>query len=257
MLITVITVVYNDAKGLKKTIESVVNQTYKNLEYIIIDGGSTDDGLEIIKQNESQISQWISEADKGIYDAMNKGIELATGEFILFMNAADTFYKNDSVAKLMSNIPSDVDLVYGNHEVLYDSFIKTKKAQPPSELWKGMICSHQSLFVRTAILKAKKFAYHKYSIVADYHFIFSSWLEKRKFHYVNETIASYQSGGISESKLIETRWQTRKVVLSKINNFRTQRYFVKLLAITYGTSWVRNILPKSVFEWLAKMKNGK
>ena len=97
MKITVITVCHNAAKTLEKTIKSVLNQTYPNIEYIIIDGGSTDDTVDIIKRYADRLAYWISEPDKGIYDAMNKGIEVATGEWINFMNAGDTFYEENTI----------------------------------------------------------------------------------------------------------------------------------------------------------------
>ena len=85
----IITINYNDAAGLKKTIDSVINQTYTEFEYIIIDGGSSDSSLQIIKENANQINYWVSETDKGIYNAMNKGIEAAKGEYLLFLNSGD------------------------------------------------------------------------------------------------------------------------------------------------------------------------
>ena len=91
MKVSIITISYNAEKTLEQTIKSVINQTYKNIEYIIIDGGSTDNTLNIINNNEAKITKWISEPDKGLYDAMNKGAELAQGDYLIFMNAGDTF----------------------------------------------------------------------------------------------------------------------------------------------------------------------
>ena len=253
--ITVITVVYNDVNGLKKTIESVINQSYHLIEYLIIDGGSTDGTIETIKNYDKNISKWLSEPDKGIYDAMNKGIDMATGDWVIFMNAGDWFYNNDVIGNIFKKLHKDTQLIYGNHEVVYDTYIKVKKAKPESELWKGMICSHQSLFVKAELLKENKFNYLSYSIVADYHFMFNSWISNLKFQYVNTRVACYQSGGISENKLITTRWQTRSVVLEKINNFKTQFHFFKLLLATYLTYYAKSILSPNFFEYLAKIKN--
>ena len=114
--ITVVTVCYNAAVTIEKTILSVVGQTYNNIEYLIIDGGSKDDTLAIIKKYESNISKWISEPDKGIYDAMNKAIKMATGEWINFMNAGDCFATNDVLEKIFQeNIPDNVKFLYSDN----------------------------------------------------------------------------------------------------------------------------------------------
>lgn len=114
--ITIITVVYNDKKGLERTIQSVLSQTYDSIEYIIIDGGSTDGSVDVIKKYEDQIDKWVSEPDDGIYDAMNKGIKMATGEWLNFMNAGDLFVNESIVEKVFSlNISDGVDFLYSNY----------------------------------------------------------------------------------------------------------------------------------------------
>jgi len=155
-LISIVTVVYNDAKGLEKTIQSVLSQSYNNIEYIIIDGGSTDGTVEVIKRHKKSISMWISEADKGIYDAMNKGIKLAKGRWINFMNARDIFYNQDVLSNIFlhKNYPSNTAVIYGDHLADYQNGYKRKVkiGLLPKFLRKMPFC-HQSTFVRLSIPK--------------------------------------------------------------------------------------------------------
>lgn len=113
MKISVVTVCYNAADTIEKTMLSVLNQTYHDIEYIIIDGGSTDGTVEIIRKYADRIAYWVSEPDKGIYDAMNKGIKVATGEWINFMNAGDSFVNSNVLDRLM-NFHKDGLILYGN-----------------------------------------------------------------------------------------------------------------------------------------------
>ena len=113
--ISIITVVFNGEKFIEKTIKSVLSQTYQNIEYIIIDGGSTDGTVDIIKKYGSKIDLWKSEKDNGIYDAMNKGISLATGEVISLINSDDYYYRNKTIETIMSIFNNDkVDICYGD-----------------------------------------------------------------------------------------------------------------------------------------------
>ena len=112
--VSIITVVYNGIEFLEETIKSVIAQTYPNIEYIIVDGGSKDGTLDIIKKYEAHISKWISEPDKGIYDAMNKGIDLATGDWQNFLNAGDSFVDNNVLEKIFTTNLENITLVYGD-----------------------------------------------------------------------------------------------------------------------------------------------
>ena len=111
--ISVVTVCFNSVSTLERTMLSVLNQTYPNIEYIIIDGGSTDGTVDIIKKYVDKLAYWVSEPDKGVYDAMNKGVLLATGDYTIFMNSGDRFYNNDVLAKFSCVEFMDADLIYG------------------------------------------------------------------------------------------------------------------------------------------------
>ena len=129
--ITIVTVTYNCSKILKETLESCINQDYENVEYIIIDGASTDGTLGIINQYSENISFILSEPDKGIYDAMNKGIEHATGEWIFFLNAGDKFYSNKTLSDLFHNIDSESDAVLGDYYSLSNKGLILHKVDRP------------------------------------------------------------------------------------------------------------------------------
>ena len=114
--ITIITIVFNNREGFIKTLNSVVSQTYKNKEYLVIDGGSTDGTLDVIKHNSNFIDYWVSEKDRGIYDAMNKGLAKANGEWVIFMNSGDVFSESDVLSKIFdSTIIENVDLIYSDY----------------------------------------------------------------------------------------------------------------------------------------------
>ena len=113
MIVTIITVCRNHAKELERTIRSVESQTWQEKEYLVIDGASTDDTLDVIKAHEASITRWVSEPDQGIYDAMNKGVRMAQGEWVIFMNAGDTFASDDTLQRVFGS-PQDADVIYGD-----------------------------------------------------------------------------------------------------------------------------------------------
>lgn len=171
-LISVITVVYNGAATLEQTILSVIEQTYSNIEYIIIDGYSTDGTLDIIKQYEDGIDYWQSEPDKGIYDAMNKGIDFASGSFINFMNAGDSF-ANSTVTEKIKNYTQDI--LYGNIFLKKESSLTEMNFPDKFRFFyfsrNATVC-HQAIFARKTTFYGNKFDLH-YKIIAD-----RIWLKK-------------------------------------------------------------------------------
>ena len=162
-IISVVTVSYNTVATIEQTILSVINQTYPNIEYIIIDGGSTDGTIEIIKKYENRIHFWISEPDNGIYDAMNKGIDKATGQWINFMNAGDCFHDNKVLESLFGeNNYDNCIAIYGNTNLVKNGLFVGRFLNNP--FWKvrypfrtGQGFCHQSLFTKTSLVKKLRF----------------------------------------------------------------------------------------------------
>lgn len=164
--ITVVTVTYNSVNHIRETIHSVINQTYPDIEYIIIDGGSKDGTLEIINEYISKISVLVSEPDKGIYDAMNKGVDLANGDYVIFMNSGDIFYDYNVISNMVDKISGE-DVIYGKvirHTTMMD-YIDPPK---PLEFFSiGMPIDHQAVFVKTNLLQENKFSL-QYKIISDF-----------------------------------------------------------------------------------------
>lgn len=196
-LITVITVVYNDILNLEKTILSVINQTYKNIEYIIIDGGSTDGTVDLIKKYQDNIGFWHSEKDNGIYDAMNKGISYSNGSWVCFMNSGDVFADLDILMHVSYYLDNNNDIIYGDTNCIYDFGKYVVKAKPWDYLQYGMPFCHQSAFVKTDVLRNSPFNL-SYKYVADYNFFYECYLAKRNAIQLNLTISDFDAvGGVS------------------------------------------------------------
>ena len=155
---SIITVTYNASKVLYKTILSVINQTYNDIEYIIIDGGSNDGTIDIINQFESKIKYWITEPDKGLYDAMNKGLRAASGDYVLFLNAGDVF-KDENVVEEVARIAEMApDIIYGETDLTDEEgnvFAERRLKAPEHLTWKsfkmGMLVCHQAFIVKRSI----------------------------------------------------------------------------------------------------------
>jgi glycosyltransferase involved in cell wall biosynthesis len=214
-LISIITVVYNGAHTLEQTILSVINQTYKNIEYIIIDGGSTDGTIDIIKKNENKLAYWISEPDKGIYDAMNKGIKQATGVLIGIINS-DDWYELDAVENIVNkfNEQRNIAIYYGNIKIIYENKEIYQKNKKIKHITAGMAINHPTCFVHREIYETVGLFDINYRIVADYDFILRSFLLNIPFFNVEQILVNMSAGGISDINYIEG-WQEEKKSLRK------------------------------------------
>ncbi len=226
-VVTIMTVVYNDASNIEKIICGVLAQTYKNIEYIIIDGGSSDRTVDIIRGYEDQIDYWLSEKDKGIYDAMNKGVSLATGEWVNFMNAGDSFYSDHTVEEVLSSLPPFADIVYGHTYYKEQDKMTLIETYSLECLWMSMICSHQSIFARTNLLKQHPFDL-KYRISSDFEFIYHSYVTGRNFHDTQQVIAVHAVDGVSEQRIIKRMMERWSIVRKYTPSTRVNLFYFKL-----------------------------
>lgn len=184
--ITIVTICYNSEEFIADTIKSVLSQTYSNIEYFIIDGKSTDNTLKIaVTYKTDSRLKIISEKDKGIYDAMNKGISLASGDFIIFMNSGDKFYSSTIINDIFSaGYPCDSKIIYGDVEMVYQNYKKKYKSLPIKKLTYRMVFSHQSVFVSTDLLRKYGFNLN-YKIGADYDFFYRIYFNEPRYIFYN------------------------------------------------------------------------
>ena len=201
--ISIITINYNDKNGLCRTIDSVLNQTYKDYEYIVIDGNSNDGSKEILKNHDLDIDYWVSEPDSGIYNAMNKGIRVAKGEYLLFLNSGDYLCDCDTIQRVANEIDGSKDLYYGN--AIYKRGTNDEKVVFPEKLTflfftHNSLC-HQTSFIRKSLFE--KFFYYNedFKIISDWEFIvYSVCIKNISYKRLNIFVSCYNFDGISSNK---------------------------------------------------------
>lgn len=202
-LFSIITVCKNSESSISKTINSVINQTFKDYEYIVIDGLSKDNTLKIVEQYRTNFNNnliVISEKDNGIYDAMNKGIELAKSKWCIFLNSGDTFYNENVLYELSKNEYLIYDVVYGNTLYEYNNKHSINIPRKEDELTfriKSEFC-HQSSMIKTNLLKNNKYSL-EYKIASDYDFFIKMFISDAKFKYIDKTISIFKLDGISST----------------------------------------------------------
>ena len=202
--LSIITINYNNAEGLLKTIESVLVQTFKDFEYIIIDGGSTDESIAVIDQHKDHLNYWVSEPDEGIYNAMNKGLRKAKGDYVLFMNSGDFLYNANVLKDVFSRAISKEDLIYGDvmlrHEKKnWERLQKHPEAPQFSYFYKQTICQ-QACFIKRNLFDRIFYLNEDYKICADWEFlIYAIYIEKINFKKIDVIIANYDMQGVSST----------------------------------------------------------
>ncbi len=200
---SIITVTYNAEKVIEETIQSVITQTYKNYEYIIIDGASKDNTLSVIDKYKNMISSVVSEPDKGLYDAMNKGITAATGDYLCFLNAGDSFHEDDTLQLMVHSINDDAlpDVLYGETAIVNKEghFLHMRRLQTPEKLnWKsfkqGMLVCHQAFFAKRSLAEPFDLSY---CFSADFDWCIRVMKKASTLHNTHITVIDYLDEGLT------------------------------------------------------------
>ena len=248
MKISVITVCRNAEKTIENTILSVINQTYDNIEYIIIDGVSTDNTLNIIDKYKNKISYFCSEADSGIYEAMNKGVKVSTGDYLFFLNADDTFL-HENIIKLVAHklTQTKAELVYGDLMFLNKEtgkgYIKKQNKLNKIYLLKNTPCQPSLFFKRSVFDKCGLFN-ENYKIVSDYEWILKAFLEDNvSSKYISIPITIFNTGGIStNNKYYQILSQEQTEMLNKFFTPFERNFYsiISKLRCSWIINWRKN-----------------
>jgi glycosyltransferase involved in cell wall biosynthesis len=211
--LSIITVCYNDGLNLEKTVKSIRGQHLSDLQSIVVDGGSSDNTSDVIKANLDVITDWVSEKDNGIYDAMNKGLTMAKGKYILFLNAGDLFHSQEVLTRV-KYLARDEDILYGNSVVVNeDGSPKSDyhKITPTNLTWRdfryGMVVNHQAIFAKKSIAASYDL---QYKISSDIDWAIRTVKQANKIKNLQMIVCDFQAGGISSQKrmlALRERWK--------------------------------------------------
>jgi len=230
MIVSIITVNFNDAVGLERTIKSVISQTCPKKEFIIVDGSSSDGSIDVIKKYSDSINKWVSEPDSGIYNAMNKGIRMATGDYCIMMNAGDVFYSDDVLEKVKGRFETGKEIYNGNALYVCDGKIKWyRKCQRDIStlfFYTSSIC-HQATFIKTSLLKKLQYD-ESYRMVSDWKFwVEAICLNHVEYEAMNIDVCCFDWSGIT-TKNHDLGIRERQMVLESLFTAAENEKYKKL-----------------------------
>lgn len=240
MKVSIITVCYNSSATIEDTIKSVLSQDYRDIEYILIDGGSTDSTLGIINKYRDRITSIISEPDEGIYDAMNKGIKNATGEIVGILNSDDFYEAKNVISEMVSKFDSDTEIVFGDL-----IFVKPENIEkvtrfyslPNFKAWKlrfGWMPPHPATFIKKSVYD--RFGLYKinYKISADYEvFVRFLLVNKVRYKHMGKTLVRMRDGGVSTSGLKSSITLNKEIVMACKENGIYTNLFILMLKLPF------------------------
>ena len=241
-ILSVITIVYNNVKDIERTILSVVNQTYQHIEYIIVDGLSNDGTLNVIHKYENCIARVISEKDEGIYDAMNKGLAVAKGDYVIFMNSGDEFFDDATVAAVFASA-DNADIYYGETEMIDDngqSLGQRRHKAPENFNWRsfkyGMSVSHQAIYIKRSLVEPYD---RQYELSADIDWILRIARKAKTIVNVNRYVAKYLVGGMSKKKHKQSLVERFNIMKKHYGLLPTVFNHI-VIAFNLGWYWLKN-----------------
>lgn len=227
MKLSIITICYNIKNEIERTCKSIVSQTNQDFEWIVVDGGSTDGTVDILNKYKDKMTIFISEPDKGIYNAMNKGIKLAKGEYLNFMNGGDCFASNDVVENFYQSSAYGADIVYGNINIIKEKGrvkIKTYPKQVDKKFFIRRCINHQASFIKRELFDKYGLYNESYKIVSDWEkwIVFSE--NNCNFKYWNNLVANFGAGGISAQKTPKLIKERENVLNAHYNPKEIERF---------------------------------
>lgn len=225
--LSIITICYNIKDEIERTCKSIVNQTWQDFEWIVVDGGSTDGTVEVLKKYQDRMTVFISEPDKGVYNAMNKGIKRAHGEWLNFMNGGDCFADKNVLEKVFKNKTYDADVLYGDVIIVNmngEEKIRTYFDKLSEDFWRKSTVCHQSAFLKRKLFREFKPYNEKYKIASDWEKFTVAFLCHKKFTHIKFCVARFFLGGISyRSSLIK---QEKELFYKTFRQIKVIRYFL-------------------------------
>lgn len=250
--ISIITVCYNSQETIAKTIESVINQSCQDIEYIIIDGASTDNTLNIIKKYQEKYPiKLISEPDSGIYDAMNKGVKITDGKWILFLNSDDYLYDTNVINIVKEALEkTNCDILYGATEFRYDNFNLIRQPNNLKAFWRRMPFCHQSCYIKRNMLIKRPFN-TSYKIAADYDFLIHHYKQGFPFFKIDEVLSSFSVNGLSEKSQNEMIKEYLEILKKEWGYTFKVRLFYKLIALKPA---IKKIMPWRLKKIISRLK---
>lgn len=218
--LSIITVTYNAARYLPLTLRSTAEQTWRDWEHVFVDGGSRDGTLELIREYEHQAPamQWISEKDRGLYDAMNKGLHLARGEYVVFLNAGDTFWDANTLEEIFLRAPTAADILYGDHRYVdeHGEILHRRRPRPYphhalslKDFRTGMGISHQALIVRKVLAPDYDL---RYPLAADLDWAIRLMKKHPQTYDTRRVIIRYLEGGVSARRRRRYIWERTQIL---------------------------------------------
>lgn len=243
--VSVITVSYNSAASIEKTILSVLEQTYPDIEYIVIDGGSSDGTVDIIRKYSYRIAYWVSEPDGGVYYAMNKGIDAATGDYLQFLNTGDFLIDKDAISSFITHLKSDTVVAYGDILCLTSAGDYLQARPPLDTLRKYDVVPHPATMVRTGFQKSMPFD-TSFRIAADYDFFYKAYFEaKATFQYIPVTLTAYDAEtGLSKDNFV-ANWKECRRIWGRNPSAAVWIDRMKALIIWWLRGLASRLVPKS------------
>jgi glycosyltransferase involved in cell wall biosynthesis len=216
--ISVITINLNNALGLDRTIASVVSQSYTDYEYIVVDGASTDESKDVIECNGNDINNWVSESDDGIYDAMNKGIRMSHGEYLLFLNSGDTLYSEDSLTLAALNFNGKTEIYYGN--LVFKEKDKETLFEYPEKLKFSFVYKnslpHPASFIKRELFGANNLYNEKLKLVSDWEFFMKAiFIKNASYKHIDLIISNFDTGGFSNDPKYKEQMEKERGIVMK------------------------------------------